>query len=27
VSGCLIGVDGEVRSGAVLRDAKVPDAS
>jgi mannose-1-phosphate guanylyltransferase len=26
VSGCLIGVDGEVRSGAVLRDAKVPDA-
>ncbi len=27
VSGCLIGVDGEVRSGAVLRDAKIPDAS
>lgn len=24
---CLIGVDGEVRSGAVLRGAKVPDAS
>ncbi|MFM8854025.1 MAG: hypothetical protein ACKOGL_12695, partial [Acidimicrobiaceae bacterium] len=26
VSGGLIGVDGEVSSGAVLRDAKVPDA-
>ena len=27
VSGCLVGVDGEVASGAVLRDAKVPDAN
>ena len=27
VTSCLVGVDGEVRSGAVLRDAKVPDAS
>ncbi len=27
VNSCLIGIDGEIRSGAVLRDAKVPDAS
>lgn len=27
VTACLVGVDGEVRSGAVLRDAKVPDAN
>lgn len=25
VTSCLVGVDGEVKSGAVLRDAKVPD--
>jgi hypothetical protein len=25
VTSCLVGVDGDVRSGAVLRDAKVPD--
>ncbi len=27
VNECLIGVDGEVKSGAVLRGAKVPDGS
>ena len=27
VTSCLVGADGEVRSGAVLRDAKVPDPS
>ena len=27
VSSCLIGVDGDVRSGAVLRDAKIPDVN
>ena len=27
ITGCLIGVDGGVRSGAVLRDAKVPDGN
>jgi len=25
ISSCLIGADGEVGSGAVLRDAKIPD--
>jgi hypothetical protein len=25
VTSCLVGIDGDVRSGAVLRDAKVPD--
>lgn len=27
IGACLVGVDGDVRSGAVLRDAKVPDVN
>ena len=27
VASCLIGTDGDVNSGAVIRDAKIPDPS